>query len=42
VTQAEQGTQLYEVVYAYQGQNLHARLDHDPGDRIELPVRSVE
>jgi hypothetical protein len=33
---------LYNVVYAYQGQNFHVHLDHDPGDRIALPVRSVE
>jgi uncharacterized protein YcfJ len=42
VTKAEQGQVLYDVIYAYQGQNLHVRLDHDPGDRIELPVRGVE
>jgi uncharacterized protein YcfJ len=43
VTKAEEeGQMLYDVVYAYQGQNLHVRLDHDPGDRIELPVRGVE
>ena len=42
-TQAEtQGATLYDVVYAYQGQNLHVRLDYDPGDRVELPVRGVE
>lgn len=34
--------QLYEVVYAYQGQNLHVKLDHDPGNRIALPVRGVQ
>jgi uncharacterized protein YcfJ len=42
VTKEEEGQVLYDVVYAYQGQNLHVRLDHDPGDRIELPVRGVE
>jgi uncharacterized protein YcfJ len=41
-TKEEEGQALYDVVYAYQGQNLHVRLDHDPGDRIELPVRGVE
>jgi uncharacterized protein YcfJ len=42
-TQAEtEGATLYDVVYSYQGQNLHARLDYDPGDRVELPVRGVE
>lgn len=42
-TQAEtEGATLYDVVYSYQGQNLHARLDYDPGDRVELPVRGIE
>ena len=41
-TKEEEGLVLYDVVYAYQGQNLHVRLDHDPGDRLELPVRGVE
>lgn len=41
-TNAQEGADLYEVIYAYQGQNLHARLDYDPGERIRLPVRSVE
>jgi len=39
---AEAGVALYDVVYAYQGQNFHVRLDRDPGDRIALPVRGVE
>ncbi len=34
--------QLYDVVYAYQGQNLHAKLDYDPGNRIALPVRGLQ
>lgn len=42
VRNAEEGVELYDVIYAYQGQNLHARLDYDPGDRVKLPVRSVE
>lgn len=33
---------LYDVVYAYQGQNLHVRLDHDPGDRLALPVHGID
>ena len=33
---------VYDVVYAYQGQNFHVRLDHDPGDRIALPVRGID
>jgi uncharacterized protein YcfJ len=41
-TKTEEGAVLFDVVYAYQGQNFHARLDYDPGDRIELPVRGVE
>lgn len=32
---------VYDVVYAYQGQNFHVRLDHDPGDKLALPVRGV-
>lgn len=35
-------TALYDVVYAYQGQNFHVKLDHDPGDRIPLPVRGID
>lgn len=35
-------TALYDVVYAYQGQNFHVNLDHDPGDRIPLPVRGID
>ena len=31
----------YDVVYAYLGQTHEVRLDHDPGDRIELPVRGL-
>ena len=32
---------LYDVVYAYQGENVHVRLDHDPGDRLALPIRGI-
>ena len=42
VQASEQGQDLYDVVYSYQGQTFHARLDYDPGDRIALPVRSVD
>ena len=42
VAAAEAGRPLYDIVYSYQGQTYQARLDYDPGDRIELPVRSVE
>lgn len=31
----------YDVVYEYRGQTHEVRLDHDPGDRIELPVRGM-
>ncbi|MBS0583733.1 MAG: glycine zipper 2TM domain-containing protein [Proteobacteria bacterium] len=41
VTPGKDSPQLYEVVYAYQGQNLHVKLDYDPGSRIALPVRGV-
>jgi len=32
---------VYEVVYAYQGENIRVRLDHDPGDRLALPIRGI-
>jgi len=32
---------VYDVVYAYQGENIHVRLDHDPGDRLSLPIRGI-
>ena len=42
VTPGHGSPPLYEVVYAYQGQNLHVKLDYDPGSRIALPVRGVQ
>jgi len=42
VTPGKDSPQLFDVVYAYQGQNLHAKLDYDPGSRIALPVRSLQ
>ena len=42
VEPSEAGRTLYDIVYSYQGQTHQARLDYDPGDRVELPVRSVE
>jgi uncharacterized protein YcfJ len=41
VVPGKDSPQLYEVVYAYQGQNLHVKLDYDPGNRIALPVRGL-
>lgn len=32
----------YDVVYEYRGQTHQVRLDHDPGERVELPVRGIE
>lgn len=32
----------YDVVYAYLGQTHTVRLDHDPGDSLELPVRGIQ
>jgi uncharacterized protein YcfJ len=32
---------VYDVVYAYQGENIRVRLDHDPGDRLALPIRGI-
>jgi uncharacterized protein YcfJ len=42
VTPGKDVAALYEVVYAYQGQNFHVKLDHDPGERVALPVRGIE
>ncbi|HEX7915315.1 MAG TPA: glycine zipper 2TM domain-containing protein, partial [Rudaea sp.] len=42
VTPGKDSPQLFDVVYAWQGQNLHAKLDYDPGSRIALPVRSLQ
>ena len=42
VAASEAGKPLYDIVYSYEGQTYQARLDYDPGDRVELPVRSVE
>jgi len=42
VQPSEQGQDLYDVVYSYQGQTFHVRLDYDPGDRIALPVRGID
>jgi uncharacterized protein YcfJ len=32
----------YDVVYEYLGASHQVRMDHDPGDRVELPVRGIE
>jgi uncharacterized protein YcfJ len=42
VVPGKDSPQLYDVVYAYQGQNLHVKLDYDPGNRIALPVRGLQ
>jgi len=42
VTPGRDVTALYDVIYAYQGQSFHVKLDHDPGDRIPLPVRGID
>jgi uncharacterized protein YcfJ len=42
VVPGKDSPQLYDVIYAYQGQNLHAKLDYDPGNRIALPVRGLQ
>ena len=41
VTDPGEEVVAYDVVYAYLGQTHQVRLDHDPGDRIELPVRGL-
>lgn len=42
VTEPGEEIVAYDVVYAYLGQTHQVRLDHDPGDRVELPVRGIE
>jgi len=42
VTPGKDSPQLFDVVYAWQGQTMHAKLDYDPGSRIALPVRSLQ
>ena len=42
VVPGKDAPQLYDVVYAYQGQNMHVKLDYDPGNRIALPVRGLQ
>lgn len=32
----------YDIIYDYAGQTHKARLDYDPGDRVALPVRSID
>lgn len=35
-------TVAYDIVYSYGGQTHNARVAEDPGERIKLPVRSIE
>lgn len=35
-------TVAYDVVYSYDGQTHSARVAEDPGERIKLPVRSID
>lgn len=39
---AEAPVIAYDIVYSYAGETHKARIDHDPGDRIALPVRSID
>ena len=32
----------YDVVYEHLGTTHNVRLDHDPGDRVQLPVRGID
>src|SRR5690606_20904814 len=35
-------TVAYDIVYSYDGQTHSARVAEDPGERIKLPVRSID
>ncbi|MCX7562385.1 glycine zipper 2TM domain-containing protein [Xanthomonadaceae bacterium XH05] len=35
-------TVAYDIVYSYNGQTHNARVAEDPGERIKLPVRSID
>lgn len=41
VNDATEEVYAYDVGYEYAGTVLTARLDHDPGDRVKLPVRGM-
>lgn len=41
VNEPTEETFAYDVRYEYAGTVLSARLDHDPGDRVALPVRGM-
>ena len=32
----------YDVVYEHLGTTHNVRLDHDPGNRVQLPVRGID
>ncbi len=42
VTETTEEVYAYDVVYEYRGSTQKVRLDHDPGDRVQLPVRGIE
>lgn len=42
VNEPSEEVYAYDVVYEYLGATQKVRLDHDPGDRVELPVRGIE
>ncbi len=41
VTDSVEEVYAYDIDYEYGGKVLSARVDHDPGERIKLPVRSI-
>ncbi len=41
VTDSVEEVYAYDIDYEYGGKVLSARVDHDPGARIKLPVRSI-
>lgn len=42
VNEPSEEVYAYDVVYEYRGSTQKVRLDHDPGDRVRLPVRGIE
>ncbi len=41
VTDSVEEVYAYDIDYEYGGRVLSARVDHDPGERVKLPVRSI-
>lgn len=41
VTDSVEVVYAYDIDYEYGGRVMSARIDHDPGERVKLPVRSI-